>query len=107
MSEVTEHFTNAGVERTFSMVEAAALLGRSRSWLDQRLRAGQFTNVDGTPILPRRTAGGYRVFTSKMLQDIALSSYRHRWFGMDALEHVLIKLVTAAYRDTGEYKLPG
>ena len=36
-----------GLEPTYSAQEAAAMLGRSYSWLDQRLRAAQF-------VLPRR-----------------------------------------------------
>jgi hypothetical protein len=38
-----------------------------------------------------------------MLRDIAFCCYRHRWFTMDALKHVLLKLAIAAHRDTGEY----
>jgi hypothetical protein len=48
-----------GVEPTYSAREAALLLGRSYSWLDQRLRAGQFVLPDGTTVQPRRTPGGY------------------------------------------------
>jgi hypothetical protein len=38
------------VEPTYSAREAAALLGRSYSWLDQRVRKGQFTRADGTVV---------------------------------------------------------
>jgi hypothetical protein len=89
-----------GVESTYSAREAAVLLGRSYSWLDQRLRAGQFMLPDGTKVEPRRTAGGYRRFTMEMLKDIALCCYRHRWFTMDALKLVLRELAMAAYGDT-------
>jgi hypothetical protein len=68
-----------GIEPTYSAREGAAMLGRSSSWLDQRLRAGQFMLPDGTTVEPRRTPGGYRRFTLAMLEDIALSSYRHGW----------------------------
>ena len=95
-----------GIEPTFSAHEAAALLGRSYSWLDQRLRAGQFMLPDGTTVQPLRTPGDYRRFTLAMLKDIALCCYRHRWFTMDALKLVLRELAMAAYRDTGEYKIP-
>ena len=95
-----------GIQPTYSAREAAVLLGRSHSWLDQRLRAGQFMLPDGTKVEPRRTAGGYRRFTLAMLKDIALCCYRHRWFTMDALKLVLRELAIAAYRDTGEYKIP-
>ena len=40
--------TALGLEPTYSAREAAALLGRSYSWLDQRLRRGQFVLPDGT-----------------------------------------------------------
>jgi transposase len=95
-----------GVERTYSAREAAALLGRSYSWIDQRVRAGQFTNPDGSVLQPLRTPGGYRRFRQSTLRDIALCCYRHRWFTMDALKLVLRELAIAAYRDTGEYKIP-
>ena len=62
---------------------------------------------DGTKVEPRRTAGGYRRFTLAMLEDIALSSYRRRWFRMDDLKSTYRELLIAAHRDTGEYKIPG
>jgi hypothetical protein len=76
------------IDPTYSPRETALLLGRSYSWLDQRLRAGQFMLPDGTKVEPRRTAGGYRRFTLAMLEDIALSSYRHGWFSMDKLKSI-------------------
>lgn len=42
-----------------------------------------------------------------MLEDIALSSYRHGWFPMDKLKFTYRELLLAAHRDTGEYKIPG
>jgi hypothetical protein len=95
-----------GVEPTYSTREAAALLGRSYSWLDQRVRKGHFTLPDGTVARPLRTPGGYRRFTLAMLEDIALSSYRNHWFSMDKLKSVYRELLIAAYRETGEYKIP-
>jgi hypothetical protein len=89
------------VEPTYSAREAALLLGRSYSWLDQRLRAGQFMIPDGEPVQPTRTAGGYRRFTLAMLEDIALSSYRHGWFSMDKLKFTYRELLIATHRDTG------
>ena len=103
----TAQIAALGVEPTFSAREAAALLGRSFSWLDQGVRGGQFVMPDGTVVEPLRTPGGYRRFTPAMLRDISLCCYRHRWFTMDALKLVLIELAIAAYRDTGEYKIPG
>src|SRR6478735_1073198 len=94
------------VEPTFSAREAAALLGRSYSWLDQRLRRGQFVLPDGAPVRPLRTAGGYRRFTTAMLRDIATSSYRQHWFSMEKLRSAFRQLAMAAYRDTGEYTIP-
>ena len=46
-----------GVEPTYSAREAAVLLGRSYSWLDQRLRRGQFVLPDGTIVQPLRSPG--------------------------------------------------
>jgi hypothetical protein len=41
-----------------------------------------------------------------MVEDIALSSYRHGWFRMDELKSTYRQLLIAAHRDTGEYKIP-
>ena len=95
-----------GVEPTYSAREAAVLLGRSYSWLDQRVRNGQFVRPDGTVVQPLRTAGGYRRFTTAMLRDIATSSYRQHWFSMEKLRSTFRQLAMAAHRDTGEYKIP-
>jgi hypothetical protein len=97
----------AGLEPTYSAREAAALLGRSYSWLDQRLRRDEFVRPDGTVVEPLRTPGGYRRLSLEMLKDIALSSYRHGWFSMNTLRSVFRELAIAAYGDTGEYKIPG
>jgi hypothetical protein len=94
------------VEPTYSAREAAALLGRSFSWLDQRVRKGQFVRRDGTVVQPLRTPGGYRRFTLRMLEEITLSCYRHRWFSMDKIKSIYRELLIAAHRATGEYKIP-
>ena len=95
-----------GLEQTYSAREAAALLGRSYSWLDQRVREEKFILPDGTVVRPLRTAGGYRRFTLAMLKEIALSSYRQHWFSMDELKSTFLELAMVAYRDTGEYEIP-
>jgi hypothetical protein len=79
---------------------------RSYSWLDQRLRAGQFMLPDGTTVQPRRTPGGYRRFTPAMLRDVALSSTRHGWFSIEKLMSTFRQLALAAYAETGESKIP-
>src|SRR5260370_9379939 len=76
-ADSTAQIAVLGIEPTYSAREAAVLLGRSYSWLDQRLREGQFVRPDGTTVQPLRTQGGYRRFTLAVLQDIALSSHRH------------------------------
>ena len=91
-----------GIEPTYSAREAAVLLGRSYSWLDQRLRQDQFTLPDGTVLEPLRTPGGYRRFTIAMLRDIALCGYRHHWFSMEKLKSTFYQLAIAAYRNTDE-----
>jgi hypothetical protein len=95
-----------GLEPTYSAREAAVLLGRSYSWLDQRLRKNQCSRPDGTIVQPLRTPGGYRRFTTEMLKDIATSSYRQHWFSMKKLKLTFRALAIAAYRDTEEYKIP-
>jgi hypothetical protein len=103
----TAQIAALGIEPTYSAREAAVLLGRSYSWLDQRLRAGQFMLPDGTTVHPLRTPGGYRRFTTAMLRDIATSSYRQHWFSMDKLKSTFRELLIAAHRETGEAKIPG
>jgi hypothetical protein len=95
------------VEPTYSAREAAVLLGRSYSWLDQRVRRGQFVRPDGTVVQPLRTDGGYRYFSIEMLKDIAACCYHHRWFSMDKLKSTHRELITAAHQATGEYQIPG
>jgi hypothetical protein len=96
-----------GIEPTFSAREAAALLGRSYSWLDQRLRKDQFVRPDGTVVQPLRTAGGYRYFSIEMLRDIATCCYRHHWYSFEKLKSTFRELAMAAYGDTGECEIPG
>ena len=92
----------AGLEPTYSAREAAALLKRSYSWLDQRLRRGEFVRPDGTAVKPSRTSGGYRYFTIQMLQDIAACCYRHRWYSFDELKSVLRQLAMDLQCGTGD-----
>ena len=92
-----------GVEPTYSAREAAALLGRSFSWLDQHVRNGDFTLPDGTVLQPLRSSGGYRFFSVEMLMEIATCCYRHHWFSFDELRSVFRKLATAVDGDTREY----
>ena len=40
-----------------------------------------------------------------MVEDIALSSYRHGWFSKDKLKSTF-ELLIAAHHDAGEYKIP-
>ena len=92
-----------GVEPTYySAREAAVLLGRSYSWLDQRVRNDEFVLPDGTVVRPFRTPGGYRRFTTEMLKDIAICSRNHHWFSWEKLQTTLRELAIAAYRDTEE-----
>ena len=105
-ADPTAQIAALGLEPTYSAREAAVLLGRRYSWLDQRVRGGQFTNPDGSVLQPLRTPGGYRRFTPAMLRDIATSSYRQHWFSMEKLKFIFRELAMAAHRDTGEHKIP-
>jgi hypothetical protein len=106
-ANISTELAALGLEPTFSAREAAALLKRSYSWLDQRLRQGEFVRPDGTIVQPLRSPGGYRRFTLEMLRDIALGSYRQGWFKMDELKCAFRQVVMAAYSDSGEYEIPG
>jgi hypothetical protein len=90
----------ARLEPTYSAREAAALLGRSYSWLDQRLRRGEFARPDGSALEPLRAASGYRYFTVEMLQDIVACCYRQRWFSFKELKSVFRELAMDAHCDT-------
>jgi hypothetical protein len=92
----------AGLEPTFSAREAAVILRRSYSWLDQRVRSGAFTLPDGTVVQPLRMSSGYRLFTIEMLQEIAMCCYRHHWYSYGELNLAFRKLAIAVYGDTGE-----
>jgi hypothetical protein len=105
-AETTTLTTANRVEPTYSVREAAVLLGRSYSWLDQRVRNDQFVLPDGTVVRPLRTPGGYRRFTTQMLKDIAICCRNHHWFSWEKLQASLLNLAVASYRDTGEYKIP-
>ncbi len=106
-ADSTAQIAVLGLEPTYSAREAATLLGRSYSWLDRRLRAGQFVLPDGTTVQPLRTSGRYRRFTIAVLRDVATSSYRQHWFSMEKLRSAFGQLAMAAHRQTGEYKIPG
>lgn len=84
----------AGLEPTYSAREAAAVLRRSYSWLDQRLRRGELVAPDGSAFKPCRAANGYRYFSSQTLREIAASCYRRRWYSFDELKAVLSELAT-------------
>ena len=93
-----------GLEPTYSAREAAAMLGRSYSWLEQRLREAQFVLPDGTTVQPLRTPGGYRRFTLPMLRDIIVASTRQGWFSVEDTRCALRAVITASYREIGEYQ---
>jgi hypothetical protein len=94
-----------GLEPTYSAREAAALLGRSYSWLDQRLRRGEFVRLDGTQVQPLRSPGGYRIFTLAMLRDITTFCYRQHWFSFKEVKSIFLELAMHIHCDTGEYKI--
>ena len=68
----------AGLEPAYSAREAAALLGRSFSWLDRRLRNGDFFLPDVTAVQPLRSAGGGTGISlsgcSKILPRVAIGT---------------------------------
>jgi hypothetical protein len=81
------------------------MLGRSYSWLDQRLRGGEFFRRDGTTVQPTRTAAGYRRFTIRILRDIIEASARRGWFSVEDTRSALRELLLAAHRESGKYKI--
>jgi hypothetical protein len=96
-----------GLEPTYSAREAAAVLKRSYSWLDQRLRRGEFVRLDGTQVQPLRSPGGYRYLTLAMLRHIATHCYRQRWYSFDELKSVFRELAMDVHCDIGECEVPG
>ena len=70
------------VERTYSAHEAAALLGRSYSWLDQRVRAGQFVCLMApwcSRYERRGATGASRSRCSETSPQAAIDSTGSRW----------------------------
>ena len=90
-----------GIQPTYSAREAAVLLGRSYSWLDQRLRQDQFVRPDGTTVQPLRTQGGYRRFTLAMLEDIATKQLQTAL--AEKVKLTFFELAMAAHAETGRY----
>jgi hypothetical protein len=105
-ADPTTVIASLDVEPTYSAREASAFLGRSYSWFDQRLRAGDFVIRDGIAIQPLRTPAGYRRFTLAMLRDIAVSSANQGWFSLEELKFSLRELLIAAHGETGKYEIP-
>ncbi|CPR11817.1 hypothetical protein BN971_03107 [Mycobacterium bohemicum DSM 44277] len=50
--ESIEQLVTRAADPTYSAREAAALLGRSFSWLDRRVRRDEFVLADGTVVQP-------------------------------------------------------
>ena len=73
------------------------MLGRSYSWLDQGLRAGQFVAPDGNSVQPLRTPGGYLRFTLPMLRAIVVASARQGWFSVEDIRYALRAVIEASY----------
>jgi hypothetical protein len=89
---------STALEPTFSAREAASILGRSYSWIDQRLRQDQFTYPDHSVIYASRTAAGYRRFDVETIKEICWCCYRNNWFTtMRELRDSLHRLCVAAY----------
>ena len=88
---------STALEPTFSARETAAILGRSYSWIDQRLRAGEFIDPDGEILQPLRTPGNYRMFDVELVKELAFCCYREGWFTMSTLRDSLYRLCVAAY----------
>src|ERR1700730_18029990 len=105
-AEPTPIIAALDIKPTYSVREAAALLGRSYSWLDQRVRKDQFIQPDGPLDQLLHTHGYYRRFNPAMMEAIALLSYRDHWSSMDNLKSTYRELLVAAHRETGEYKIP-
>jgi hypothetical protein len=99
-ADITTQIT--GLEPTYSAREAAAVLKRSYSWLDQRLRRREFARPDGTVVQPLRADNGYRYFTIETVRDIAAYCYRRRWYSFDELKSVLRELAMDIQCGTGD-----
>ena len=96
----------AGIEPLYSAREAAAVLKRSYSWLDQRLRRGDFVAPDGSVLASFRAANMYRYFSNEMLRDIAMYCYRRRWYSFDELTSVLRQLAMDVQCGHGDAEIP-
>jgi hypothetical protein len=91
---------------TYSVREAAALLGSSHSWLDQRVRSDRLVLLDGSTVQPLRTPGGYRRFTLPMLEDIVISGTYNGWLAAEIFRSAYRELLIAAQRENRKHKIP-
>jgi hypothetical protein len=94
------------LQPTFSVREAAALLGKSYSWLDQRVRRDRLVLLDGSTVQPFRTPAGYRRFTLPMLEDIVISGYEDGWLSTENWKSAYRELLIAAHRENRKHKIP-
>lgn len=92
----------AGIEPIYSARQAAVVLKRSYSWLDQRLRREEFVAPGGSALQPLRAANGYRFFSTQTLREIAMHCYRRRWYSYDELKSVLRELAMDVQRGAGD-----
>jgi hypothetical protein len=94
------------LQPTYSAREAAALLGKSYSWLDQRVRTGRLVSLDGSTVQPLRTPEGHRRFTLPMLEDIVISGDVDGWLSTENYKSAYREMLIAAHRENRKHKIP-
>ena len=80
-------------EHLFRTTDVAALFGRRRGWVSQKLREGYFLDFDGSVVEPLRTGkGGRRRYPRSMLWAMAWSAFRRGDLSSKRMRAVVVEL---------------
>ena len=80
-------------EQLFRTTDVAALFGRPRGWVSQKLREGYFLDFDGSVVEPLRTGkGGHRRYPRSALWAMAWSAFRRGDLSSKRMRAVIAEL---------------
>ena len=86
----------AGIERWYSVAEAAVFFERSTQWLYDRIKKNKLTHQDGTVIQPIRNSETSPMrFNKPLIEEIAQSLYRVGTVKMPELKVIYQRLLDA------------
>src|SRR3954462_9507799 len=99
--------TDTNAEKVFRTSYVAKLFGKKTVWVYWCERAGIYERLDGSKIIPRRTAppnatAGYRCYTLQDLRDIADAVYRRGNITKDEYLAALTTIANEEFIETEE-----